>query len=502
MQEIGTVISTLEGPSSGQFSFVIKEVEGVPIRKGQFVQLETEEGMLIGRVSEVIKTNRYFMRAESVKEYEKNGRPLLDMFPVDRWEYLVATVVSLGIYVDGTQKRVSFPPSPGQKVFSVNEKILFEFLGLDKERGLNIGNVEFHDIPSQLNITKLFQKHCAILSQTGFGKSHLVSVLIEELLDRTEQFGKPAIIVADPHGEYTGFADDEKYISRTKVFGENSLNIAASSLSASQICEFQPFITSVERRELSRIIEKLRKEKSVYDIDELISAVEESEIKPNTKAPLVSWISDMNSTKLFSNVDSPGLDEMAVSGQLTVLDLSSFIHVRDKQIVVTYVAKKLFEARRKNKIPPFIFIVEEAHQFAPEQEERAGAISKNIIETIAREGRKFCASLVLVSQRPIQLSTTALSQCNSHIILRVSNPYDLDHIGKSCEGLSGDVLKIIPGLKVGEAYVLGEAVNYPLLVKVRNRKSKKSEKGAKLEDVLLNFKEAKAKSREDLKQFM
>jgi DNA helicase HerA-like ATPase len=258
----------------------------------------------------------------------------------------------------------------------------------------------------------------------------------------------------------------------------------------------------VERRELNKIIEKLRAEKNVYDMDDLIDAVERSEIKPNTKTPLVAWLSDLNSTKLFSNVDSPALEELAVAGQLSVLDLSDFIHLRDKQIVVTHIAKKLFEARRANKIPPFIFIVEESHQFAPEQEQRAGAISKNIIETIAREGRKFCASLVLVSQRPIQLSTTALSQCNSHMILRVSNPYDLDHIGKSCEGLSGDVLRIIPGLKVGEVFVLGEVVNYPLLVKVRDRKSKKSEKGGKLEDVLLDFKSSKAKSREDLKQFM
>jgi hypothetical protein len=196
------------------------------------------------------------------------------------------------------------------------------------------------------------------------------------------------------------------------------------------------------------------------------------------------------------------VEELAVAGQLSVLDLSEFIHLRDRQIIVANIARKLFAARRKNKIPPFIFIVEEAHQFAPEGEEKSGAISKNIIETIAREGRKFNACLVLVSQRPIQLSTTALSQCNSHIILRVSNPYDLDHIGKSCEGVTKDVLEMMPGLKVGEAFVTGEVVNYPLLVKVRERISKKSEKGSGLEDVLLDFNERKIKNKEDLKQFM
>jgi hypothetical protein len=502
MQEIGTVISTLEGPSSGQFCFVIKDVEGIPIRKGQFVQLNTEEGLLIARVSEIIKTNRYFMRAESVSEYEKSGRPLMDVFPVDRWEYLVANATALGIYSEGKQKRVSFPSSPGQKVYAIDEKILFNFLGLDQEKGLAIGEVEFHDIDTRLNLTKLFQKHCTILSQTGFGKSHLVSVLIEEILERKEEFGRPAVIVVDPHGEYSGFSEDEKFLTRTKVFDEKNISVATCGLSASQICEFQPFISSVERRELSKIMEKMNERKVAFDLNELIAEVEISEIKPVTKAPLASWLSDLNSTGFFKNIDSPNLEELAVAGQLSVLDLSEFTHLRDRQIIVANVARKLFAARRKNKIPPFIFIVEEAHQFAPEGEEKSGAISKNIIETIAREGRKFNACLVLVSQRPIQLSTTALSQCNSHIILRVSNPYDLDHIGKSCEGVTKDVLDMMPGLKVGEAFVTGEVVNYPLLIKVRERISKKSEKGSKLEDVLLDFNERKIKSKEDLKQFM
>jgi len=502
MQEIGTVISTLEGPSSSEFCFVIKDLKGIPIRKGQFVQLQTEEGLLIARVSEIIKTNRYFMRAESVSEYEKSGRPLMEVFPVDRWEYLVAQATALGIYSDGMQKRVSFPTSPGQKVFVVDEKILFNFLGLDQERGLAVGEVEFHNIGTRLNLTKLFQKHCAILSQTGFGKSHLVSVLIEEILERKEEFGRPAVIVVDPHGEYIGFGKDEKFITKTKVFDENNISIATYKLSANQICEFQPFISYVERRELSKITQKMREGKKIYDLNELIAEVEISEIKPVTKAPLVAWLSDLNSTKLFKNLDSPDVQELAVNGQLTVLDLSEFVHLRDRQVIVSNLARKLFAARRENKIPPFILIVEEAHQFAPEGEGKSGAISKNMIETIAREGRKFNACLVLVSQRPIQLSTTALSQCNSHIILRVSNPYDLDHIGKSCEGVSGDVLKMIPGLKVGEALVTGEVVNYPLLVKVRDRRSKKSEKGSKLEDALLDFNEKKIKNKEDLKQFM
>lgn len=502
MQEIGTVISSEVTPSTDEFWFVVNDNRGIPVRKHQFVQLQTQDGSLIARVEEIVKTNRYFSRAESVSEFERTGKPLMEQFPVDRWEYLIARAVPLGLYINGEQRRVSFPPSPGDKVYQVDEKVLFEFLGLDKERGLNIGKVEFHELEAKLNMTKLFQKHCAVLAQTGFGKSHLISIMIEEILDRYEGYGRPAIIVVDPHGEYVGFSEDPNYITKTKVFNKNNLSIATSNLSERQICEFQPFITDVARRELGKLIKQLKEQKSVYNLSELITAIELSNVQDRTKYPLLSWLSDLNETHLFKQVDSPCIEELARAGQLSVLDLSDYIHLRDKQIIVTYFARRLFEARRQNRIPPFILIIEEAHQMAPEQEEKGKAISKNIIETIAREGRKFHASLVLVSQRPVQLSTTALSQSNSNIILRVSNPYDLDHIKKSCEGVTSEMITMLPGLKVGEALVTGEVVNYPLLVKVRERKSKKSEKGIKLEDALIKFREDRKIATKDLDAFI
>jgi hypothetical protein len=215
-ETIGTVISTFEGPSTYQFNFVIKEDSSrIPVHKGQFVQLQTEEGVLVGRVDEVVKTNRYFMQAEAVREYEKSGKPLFDMFPVDRWEYLVAKTTSLGIYNNGMIKRVTYPPSPGSSVEKIDEKILSDFLGLDSN-GLNIGKIAFHDLNAKINLTKLFHKHLAILAISGAGKSHLVSVFLEELLDRSEDLGKPAIIVIDPHGEYVGFAEDENYSKERK----------------------------------------------------------------------------------------------------------------------------------------------------------------------------------------------------------------------------------------------------------------------------------------------
>ena len=97
------------------------------------------------------------------------------------------------------------------------------------------------------------------------------------------------------------------------------------------------------------------------------------------------------------------------------------------------------------------------------------AASKQIIHTNAREGRKFHALLCLISQRPVKLSTTVLSQCSNQAIFRCTNPYDLEHIGRSSEGIDRSSLDTITTLEVGEALFVGETVSVPTFVKIRKK---------------------------------
>ncbi|MCD6403058.1 MAG: ATP-binding protein [Candidatus Aenigmarchaeota archaeon] len=495
--KLGVVITTDKSPTPSLFHFVITN-KNQAVHKHQFVQLQTDEGTLVARVSNVLNLNRYFENPEAVRAYETTDS-MENSFPVKKWEYKVAEAIPLGIIVSGMQKRVSVPPSPGSEVFNAKNELLQQFLGLDPN-GLLLGKIAFHDVDARFNMVKLLQKHVAILSISGGGKSHTTTVLIEELLERDGL--TPAIIVIDPHGEYTGFGDDERYMSKTRVFNRESIKIGASSLTPNQILEFLPQMTSVQRRDLGKLISELREERKEYGIDDIIQKIESSKIEERTKRAMLRWMDDLKRTGLIGNVDEPGMEELVRIGGLSVIDLSDIVDLRKKQIIVAHLARKLFEARRLKLIPPFVLIVEEAHQFAPEGVERERAISRNIIETMAREGRKFSASLILISQRPIKLSTTALSQCNTQIILRVTNPYDIKHIGESAEGITQDVLDMIPGLKVGEALVIGEAVNYPILIKVRERKSKKKEELGDMEKALEEFVENKKRTEEDLEAFM
>ncbi|UCG95221.1 MAG: ATP-binding protein [archaeon] len=501
--DIGTVISTPDGPSVSGFSFVIND-EGPLAKQGQFITLKTPEGTMVARISDIFKSNRYFQRAESVREYEKSGKRMAEIFPVERWEYLIGRAKPLAVFSEKLMQRPCFPPSPGDAVKLADGEMLSKFIGLDP-KGIDIGRINFHETPVRLNLTKLLQKHLAILSISGGGKSYLTSVIIEELLERKPGDGQVATVIVDTHGEYIGFAEDEKYRNKVSVITGKDFKIGVTGLSPTLISHFVPDMTHVQERELRRILNRARNEMKgrTYDLTDIIRMVAEDEkVKSSTKDILITILRHLRQTGFFGVSDNPSLESLARQGHATIIDVSDVTSLRKRQMLVSYLGKKLFDARTENRIPPFVFIVEEAHNFAPEGVKREAALSKGIIEKIAREGRKFNASLCLISQRPIQLSTTALSQCNTHTILRVTNPYDLDHIGKSSEGLTRDVLDTVSSLRVGEALIVGEAVNYPIFVKVRERKSRKSERGIPLEEAAVRYHKERAKKSQDAKSFM
>ncbi len=498
-REIGAVICTMNGPNSSEFSFVITNAaESIPVRKGHFVELQGEDGTVIGVVSEIFKTNRYFERAEAVKEFER-GAPLKSIFPIDRWEYVIANAKLMGVRssVSGGFGKVDYPPSPGEKVYLADDEMLSEVLGFDRENGLNIGALYQHNTEVSLNLTRLLQKHVAILAMSGSGKSYLSSVLIEELLSRQREQGRLAIVVIDVHGEYIAFAEKpihpslENFSDKVKVMKGAYFEIAARHLTANLIMELAPQMSPIQARELGRIIDDMKKKmqesKQIFDLSDIINAVETDErINPRTKEALLGWLYDIESLKIVGREENPKLDDVLIPGKALIIDLSDTVNLRRKQIIITYLATRLFSLRRREEVPPFAMILEEAHQFCPEGS-RGYAPSRGIIETIAREGRKFFTSLVLISQRPVRLSTTVLSQCNTHVIMRVTNPYDLQHIGESSEGIDRSALETISSLRAGEALIVGSAVNFPVFIHVRERKSNEPRLSRSIEDVARTF---------------
>ncbi|MEM4662783.1 MAG: ATP-binding protein [Candidatus Diapherotrites archaeon] len=505
---LGVVVSTQNSPNTEFFYFVVTSGK---VKRGQFVKLDVPEGTLLALITDIFKSNKYFERADSVKEFENRGSSILEQFPASEWEYTVAVAKPLGLFQEGQTGKLAIPPSPGCRVFSADNLLLKKFYNMDDE-GLYIGNVEAHNLQVKLNMTKLLKKHLAILSISGAGKSYCASVLFEELLSRSEKLGRIACIVFDPHGEYSCFAEPSDggftdFSSKTIVIKGSDIRISVSSFGSKMLSSLATGLSTVQLRALNKAIatlkEQMRSGSGPFELKDIMDAVKKlDDIKDATKDVVISWLSDIESMQLFAKLDYPNIAQITQPGKLVVIDLSDIIDMKKKQVIVSYFSQELFNLRRKEKIPPFLLVIEESHQFCPEKTKEENAISRNIIRTIAREGRKFGACLCLISQRPVHLDTTTLSQCNTKIILRIVNPYDLKHIAESAEAIDQRSLEMLTSLPVGEALIVGEAVGYPLFFRVRKRRSKPSKHETTLEDEAKKFELKKEKDQMEAQAFL
>ena len=118
---------------------------------------------------------------------------------------------------------------------------------------------------------------------------------------------------------------------------------------------------------------------------------------------------------------------------------------------------------------PFVFVCDEAHLYLPVRE-GAGAVEKQALysfERIAKEGRKYGVSLLVVSQRPSDVSRTILSQCNNFLVLRLTNDQDQNVVRRLIPDSLGGILDSLPLLDTGEALLLGDAILLPARIKLK-----------------------------------
>jgi DNA helicase HerA-like ATPase len=480
--KLGIVFTFNNLPDVSQFPFVIsKRNNGNLVRKGLFVSAKSTEGFLIGTIEKIILLNEYFSDALTIKSYNSDENPniLKGLFPSEDFEFAIAIVKCLGVITFSNEKsktikkiqRMTYPASPGSEVFLLDEEILSNFIGLDINNGLKLGKIKVSEVEAKINLDRLLNKHFAILSISGGGKSYLNSVIIEELLAREPNQGSPAIVLIDVHGEYTYLKKIPELKEKVFIQDISYFQIAVPRLNAWTFKKYQDQISNVQIRELSKYIQKLKKsdKKSNYSLRDIVDLIEEdTDGNKGTKHALVSWLLELEHLSVFGPQENPIINKLVKPSKITIFNLQNEISIRKKQIIVDYICTRLFYLRRMNKIAPFLLIIEEAHQFVPEAA-HSKALSKNIIETIAREGRKFMACLCLISQRPKKLSATALSQCNSKLILNIKNPYDLKHLMDSSEAITKEFGNMISSLNVGEMLLMGNAINYPIFIDVRER---------------------------------
>ena len=91
---------------------------------------------------------------------------------------------------------------------------------------------------------------------------------------------------------------------------------------------------------------------------------------------------------------------------------------------------KLHQSREERERDPILFVCEEAHRYVPDRGDAQYEVAQSAIRRLAREGRKYGLGLMLVSQRPADIEGTVISQCNSWVVLRLSNSSDQEHVAR------------------------------------------------------------------------
>jgi hypothetical protein len=160
---------------------------------------------------------------------------------------------------------------------------------------------------------------------------------------------------------------------------------------------------------------------------------------------------------------------------ITIVDLSG-IPFEVLSITVSLVSRLIFDfcfhyskLRHKeasmNDVPVMI-VCEEAHNYIPQKDDAAYRASRKSLERVAKEGRKYGLSLMVVSQRPSEVSETIFAQCNNFMALRLTNNADQNYVKRLFPDNSSGITDILPNLAPGECVVVGDAVLLPAVVQM------------------------------------
>lgn len=164
---------------------------------------------------------------------------------------------------------------------------------------------------------------------------------------------------------------------------------------------------------------------------------------------------------------------------VTILDLSG-VPFEVLSITVSLISRILFDYgyyykrmrcamhpdEAVNNDIPLLLVYEEAHKYVPNSDLSRYRASKQSIERIAKEGRKYGVTLLLSSQRPSEISETIFSQCSNFLALRLTNPNDQHYVKRLLPDGEASLVEKLPSLRVGECLLVGDAVTIPSVVRV------------------------------------
>jgi uncharacterized protein len=373
---------------------------------------------------------------------------------------------------------------------------------------------------------KFFQRHAAILGSTGSGKSWAVALILE----RAAKLKFPNIIVFDMHGEYAPLADKSTggFAERFRIAGPGDLEKPADDVlflpywllnrdemlsmildrsdqnAPNQASRFTMHVRNLKGQTLdaeSKI--DVKKTFTVdspipYDLKSLVGLLSSDNTTKGVGktgpvkgewedkltrflARLEAKLDDRRYGFMFSPPSGSGEYEWLAhqvvkllhSGGGCGIKIIDFSEVPSDvlPVVTGTLARLLYDVQfwmGSKKRTPVTLLCDEAHLYLPVRDD-ADAVQRQALgtfERIAKEGRKYGFSLLVVSQRPSDVSRTILSQCNNFLALRLTNETDQSVIKRLMPDSLAGLTSILPLLDTGEALLLGDAVLLPSRIKL------------------------------------
>ena len=377
---------------------------------------------------------------------------------------------------------------PGQKVYTASSERLSRFFTKNTGNGINVGGlITREDVTVQLDPNG-FRKHVAIIAQTGAGKSYLVGLILENLLPLGA-----TVIVLDPNSDYVMMKTNQngggstikdditiyrppgikgRRYSDEDIGGAANYTVEFNKLSETEIFEVAGISEDwVHIRgiisDALKFLEGTYGPKQLFDRLNMMALSEETKQRQDYASRAANYIRRLLGYEIWGSSSIP-LDDLIRPKNMSIIDLAG-LQRNVTQYIVQKTLADVWNLAVTGELPyPVFLILEEAHNFAPADQR---GFSTGIIERIAAEGRKFGIFLLVVTQRPGKINSNVLSQCNSQIIMRLTNPEDMKATRNSSEGLSEDLFNDLPGLNKGEAVIVGDLTKIPTMIKVSGRKT-------------------------------
>lgn len=390
--------------------------------------------------------------------------------------------------------------------------------------GENLGIGHFasnHDVAAILDGNRFFQRHACIVGSTGSGKSYTVAGILE----KANQLPYANMVVFDLHGEYNelSYADQIKICDEPKglhiplwFFNYEEIHSlfveSSEGTSTNQRAAVINYILQKKKEYIANNISNVSQEIVTADTPVPFSAkglmeyLEEQNIlevdtgevyksgdnkgQAKTKhgqyydklTNLITRLRTKMDDKKYgfvfnenNTMDAHYLNQFAArimgnsQNRIKVLDLSE-VPSDMLAIVIGIVTRLIYDiqfwmAPTKNEVRhPLVLVCDEAHIYMSNDMSKMKAVEKKsleIFEKIAKEGRKYGIGLLIVSQRPAELNTTIMSQCNNIVSLKVTNDRDKSAVAAMLTDSLVGIVEMLPNLDVGECVVVGDAIMLP-----------------------------------------